>query len=100
MSGGPRLRALKLPRAALPAPLANALRLYGWNWRGARSRNGKLWKIYPYGKPGPPQQTWDLHSDADPEQVIKWLVAKERGEDPPAGKLLAGDSTLAERIGL
>lgn len=35
-----RLRKLKLPRSPLPEPLANALRLFGYNWRMARSRNG------------------------------------------------------------
>jgi hypothetical protein len=85
------MRNLKLPRVKLPEALANALRLYGYNWRGKRSRDGKLWTIYPYGKPGPPQKTWPLHSDADPEEVVIWLVLRERGEFAPDDKLLKFD---------
>lgn len=78
-----RNRNLKLPRVKLPEPLANALRLYGFNWRGKRSLDGKLWTIYPYGKERKPNKTWELHSDADPEKVVKWLVALERSEYAP-----------------
>lgn len=98
-----RQRDLKLPREKLPEPLANALRLFGYNWQGKRSRNGKLWSIYRYGKPGQKAQDvdkWTLHSDANPAEVMKWLLLKERGEWAPAGKLLAGEPTLAERVGV
>lgn len=96
-----RLRNLKLPRAALPQPLANALRLFGYNWQGKRSRNGKLWGIYKRAKPrGLGNDEFTLHSDADPEEVVKWLELRERGQFAPAGKLLAGERTLAERVGI
>lgn len=106
MTKSPRLGTLKLPRRNLPEPIANALRLYGYNWRGKRSRSGKLWSIYRYGKPGVKLQgtdVWTLHSDADPAEVVKWLELKERGEHAPDGKLLFSESvphTLAERVGI
>jgi hypothetical protein len=95
-----RKRDLKLPRGKLPEALANALRLYGYNWQGKRSRNGKLWAIYLYGKPRTPENMWTLHSDADPAKVAEWLLLRERGEWAPAGRLLAGEPTLAERVGV
>lgn len=77
-------------RQKLPEPLANALRLYGYNWRGQRSRDGKLWKIYPYGKPGAPRgpRTWTLHSDADPQWVVQWLIQREPGRIPLQDRFL------------
>lgn len=73
-----RNRNLKLPRARLPEPLANCLRLYGFNWRGARSVNGKLWSVYRYGKPAKPPYVFQLHSDTPVEEVLSWCQAYER----------------------
>jgi len=86
-----RVRNLKLPRTKLPEALANALRLYGYNWRCKRSRDEKLWTIYPYGKQRKSDKVWTLHSDADPAGVLHWLLMRERGT-PVRSDILLGRS--------
>jgi len=83
-----RARDMKMPRVKLPEALANALRMYSYNWRGKRSEDGKLWTIYPYGKRRVPDKVWTLHSDADPALVLDWLARKERGQYAPSQMLL------------
>jgi hypothetical protein len=83
----PKQQKSKHPRDArfkLSEPLANALRLFGYNWRARPLRAGNLWTIYRYGKSEPDarknRQTWTLHSEADPDAVVRWLAARARGE--------------------
>jgi len=82
------LHNLKRPRSPLREPLANLLRLYGYNWRPARSIDGKLWNIYKRGVQDAARASWSLHNDAKPENVLAWLKAREGGQWVGDGRLL------------
>lgn len=75
-----RYRNLRAPRGKLPEPLANALRMFSYNWQSRRSLNGTLWIIYKYGKPRARGNQWTLSSDAIPERVFQWLQHRESGD--------------------